>query len=104
MPAPSVCRYAGVMRRTGLPVSWSLNTRKNTRSTSGDRSKSQWNTRVCIVPSVVIKMSIAVRRLVWTNCTPLTAALLPLGVVVIAVICVMPVKSRETPSSSFCGS
>ena len=59
-------------------------TRKNTRRISLVKSKSQWNTRFFMVPAELIKISIAVRRLVCTNCTAFTWAVRPLGEVAAA--------------------
>ena len=72
---------AGVISATSRPVTRSLNTRKNTRSISVVRSKSQWNTRFFMVPAELIINSMAVRRLVCTSCTAFTLAVAPLGVV-----------------------
>ena len=46
----------------------------------------------------------AVRRLVWTNCTAFTRAASPLGVVAIPTHRVTPESSREARPSSFSGS
>ena len=95
---------AGVTSETGIPANFSLNTRKNTRKISCDRSKSQWNTRVCMVPAEVIRMTIAVRRLVCTNWIARIFAPRPLGVVDTAANRVAAASTRETPSSNFSGS
>ena len=89
---------------TPRPATRSFTVRKNTRRMSGVKSKSQWNTLVFIVPAEVMRIAIAVRRLVCTNCTARTSAPAPPGEVDTAANRVMPAKSRDTPSSSFCGS
>ena len=98
------CKKAGVMSETFFPASLPLNTRKNTRRMSLVKSKSQWNTRVFMVPAELIKMSMAVRRLVCTNCTARTWAVSPLGVVATAAHRVAPASSRAARPSSCSGS
>lgn len=92
------------MSETFFPASLPLNTRKNTRRMSLVKSKSQWNTRVFMVPAELIKMSMAVRRLVCTNCTARTWAVSPLGVVATAAHRVAPASSRAARPSSCSGS
>ena len=95
---------AGVISATARPVTFWLNTRKNTRSISLVRSKSQWNTRPFMVPALLLLNSMAVRRLVCTSCTPLTRAVAPLGVVAAAAYRVAPESTWEARSSRRSGS
>ena len=74
------------------------------RVISDVRSKSQRKIRFFIVPVEVIRITMAVRRLVCTNWTPRTTAPLPEGVVETAANRVSPASARETFSSRRSGS
>ena len=93
---------------TSRPTTRSFSTRKKMRMISFDRSKSQWNTFVFIVPALLIRISMAVRRLVCTNCTALIFAETPLGAlatarqrVTEASVCAAPPGSRSGSNALF---
>ena len=65
--APRDWMNPGVTAATGSPAKCWLSTRKKIRIISGVMSKSQRKIRFFMVPAEVIKMTMAVRRLVCTN-------------------------------------
>ena len=95
---------ARLISETFRPTTRSFRTRKKMRMISLDKSKSQWNTFVFIVPALLIRISIAVRRLVWTNCTALICAETPLGAVATAMYRVAEASVRAAPPGSRSGS